>query len=585
MMRYSKAFIHTLFEAPKEAETASHIFLLRGSYIYPLAAGLYSILPLGHRVTTKIRRIIREELNAIAGLELTMPVLNPVDLWKKTGRYFDIGDELIRFKDRRDREFVLAMTHEEVVTDIAKQFIRSYRDLPVMLYQIQTKIRDEARPRAGLLRVREFFMKDAYSFHRDFDDLDAYYPKIFNAYLRIFARCGIDSVPIEADSGIMGGTGSHEFMLESPSGEDRFVVCPGCGYRANTEKAVGIKPELDPPADSPPPMEKVRTPDVKTISDLMRFFNSSEERFLKTVAYVADDNLVLAVIRGDFNVSPTKLANHLKAVHLDYAPEKTLSEKGLNPGFLAPVGLKGIRTVLDTSISKRIPYIAGANEPDAHCTNVLPGRDFECTDVTDIAEVREGDRCAACGAAKLEIRRGIELGHTFKLGTKYTAPDSMDVTYLDNSGEQKRVIMGCYGIGVERLMASIVERWHDDSGIRFPVTVAPFHIIISALGNQPEILESAQRIYSNLSAEYEVLFDDRDESPGVKLKDADLIGIPLRIVVSRKLQKTGDVEIKVRNTGQVIICPEKDLRGTIEATLKDLQPTMESLPYMPELEP
>ena len=241
-MRYSQAFIHTLFEAPKEAETASHIFLLRGSYIYPVAAGLYSLLPLGHRVVKKIKQIIREELNSIGGLEITMPVVNPAELWKKTRRYFDIGEELIRFKDRRDREFVLAMTHEEVVTDIAKQFVRSYRDLPVMLYQIQTKIRDEARPRAGLLRVREFFMKDAYSFHRDFDDLDAYYPKIFNAYLRIFARCGINSVPIEADSGIMGGTGSHEFMLESPSGEDRFVVCPGCGYSANTEKAVGIKP-------------------------------------------------------------------------------------------------------------------------------------------------------------------------------------------------------------------------------------------------------------------------------------------------------------------------------------------------------
>jgi len=581
-MRYSQAFIHTIFEAPKEAETASHVYLLRGSFIYPLAAGIYSLLPLGNRVTSKIRRIIREELNAIAGLELTMPILNPVELWKKTGRYYNIGDELIRFKDRRDREFVLAMTHEEVVTDIAKQFIRSYRDLPVMLYQIQTKIRDEARPRAGLLRVREFFMKDAYSFHRDFDDLDAYYPKIFNAYLRIFARCGINSVPIEADSGIMGGTGSHEFMLESPSGEDRFVLCPGCGYRANTEKAVGTKPEFDLPSDRPSPMEKVHTPDVKTIADLMRFFNSPEQHFLKTVAYVADENLVLAVIRGDFNVSATKLANHLKAVHLDYAPENVLSEKGLHPGFLAPVGLKGVRTVLDTSISDRVAYIAGANEPDMHYTSVLPGRDFEWTDVADIAEVREGDRCAACGAAKLEIRRGIELGHTFKLGTKYTAPDSMDVTYLDSSGAQNRVVMGCYGIGVERLMASIVEQWHDDSGIRFPFTVAPYQVIISPLGKKPEVLEIAERIYSNLSAEYEVLFDDRDESAGVKLKDADLLGVPVRIVVSQKLQKTGEVEIKVRQTGLVKICPEKDLQATLETIVKDLQPSMEALQYMPE---
>ncbi len=581
-MRYSQAFIHTLFEAPKEAETASHVFLLRGSFIYPVAAGLYSLLPLGHRVTKKIKQIIREELNAIGGLEVTMPVVNPAELWKKTRRYFDIGEELIRFKDRRDRELVLAMTHEEVVTDIAKQFVRSYRDLPVMLYQIQTKIRDEARPRAGLLRVREFFMKDAYSFHRDFSDLDIYYPKIFNAYLRIFGRCGLSSVPIEADSGIMGGTGSHEFMLESPNGEDRFVICPGCGYRANTEKAVGIKPERGLPVAMPPRMIKVQTPGVKTIADLMRFFGSREEDFLKTVAYVADEKLVLAVIRGDFNVSATKLANHLKAIHLDYAPEEILSEKGLHPGFLSPVGVKGLRTVLDTSITDRSLYIAGANEPDMHCRNVLPGRDFELSEAADIAEVREGDLCAACGAAHLEIRRGIELGHTFKLGTKYTAPDSMDVTYLDSSGEQNRVVMGCYGIGVERLMASVVERWHDDSGMQFPFTVAPFHIVISPLGKKPEILEMAERIYSDLSAAYEVLLDDRDESAGVKLKDADLIGIPVRIVVSQKLQKTGDVEIKKRQSGEVRICPEKDLRRTLEALVKELQPSLEGLPYMPE---
>ncbi len=580
-MRYSQAFIHTLFEAPREAETPSHVFLLRGSYIYSVAAGLYALLPLGHRVARKIRQIVREEHNAIGGLEITMPVMNPAELWKKTGRYFNIGEELIRFKDRRDRELVLAMTHEEVVTDIAKLFVRSYRDLPVMLYQIQTKIRDEARPRAGLLRVREFTMKDAYSFHRDFEDLDIYYPKIFNAYLRIFARCGLNSVPIEADSGMMGGSGSHEFMLESPAGEDRFVVCPGCGYKANTEKAVGIKPGRALPVDMPAPVDKVHTPEVKTIADLMRLFNCSEEHFLKTVAYVADTNLVLAVVRGDFNVSATKLANHLKAIHLEYAPEEVLSEKGLYAGFLAPVGVKGVRTVLDASITDGALYIAGANEPDMHFRNVLPGRDFELTEVADIAEVREGDLCAACGTARLEIRRGIELGHTFKLGTKYTAPDSMDVTYLDNSGAPNRVVMGCYGIGIERLLASVVEKWHDDAGMQFPFTVAPFHIVISQLGKKPEIVEMAQRMYSDLSASYEVLYDDRDESAGVKLKDADLIGIPLRIVVSQKLQKTQEVEIKIRQTGEVRVCPEKDLQETLKVIVNDLQPSLKDLPYMP----
>ncbi len=582
-MRYSQAFIHTLFEAPREAETPSHILLLRGSYICPTAAGLYSLLPLGQRVTQKIRGIIREELDAIGGLEVKMPVLNPAELWKKTRRYFDIGEELIRFRDRRDREFVLAMTHEEVVTDMAKQFLRSYRDLPVMLYQIQTKIRDEARPRAGLLRVREFFMKDAYSFHPDFKDLDAYYPKIFNAYLRIFARCGLESVPIEADSGIMGGSGSHEFMLDSPYGEDRFVVCPGCGYQANTEKAAGLKPQRSQiPAESAPPMQKVHTPAVKSIPDLMRFFDAAGDGFLKTVAYQADGELILAAIKGDFSISEPKLANHVKAVHLDLAPEEVLSGRGLHAGFLSPVGVKDIRIVFDTSIAENTLFIAGANEPDMHYRDVLAGRDFKVGETADIAEVREGDLCAACGAAPLEIRRGIELGHTFKLGTKYTAADSMDLTYLDSSGEQARVVMGCYGIGVERLMASVVEKWHDESGIRFPLSVAPYRVVVCPLGRKPEVLDMAERIYQKLGGTGDVLLDDRDESAGVKLKDADLIGIPLRVVVSQKLVKTGDVEIKIRQTAEVRILAEKDLYPALEEIAASLEPSLQGLPYMPE---
>ncbi|MDR3569848.1 MAG: proline--tRNA ligase [Syntrophobacteraceae bacterium] len=583
-MRYSQAFIHTLFEAPKEAETPSHIFLLRGSYVYPLAAGLYSLLPLGHRAAEKIKRIVREELDAIGGLEVTMPVVNPAEIWKKTGRYFNIGDELIRFKDRREREFVLAMTHEEVVTDMAKQFVRSYRDLPVMLYQIQTKIRDEARPRAGLLRVREFQMKDAYSFHHDFEDLDAYYPKIFNAYLRIFARCGLNATPIEADSGIMGGSGSHEFMLESASGEDDFVICPACGYSANTEKAVGIKPERLPCEDvgAAPAMEKVGTPSVKTIAALMEFFGCSGENFIKTVAYVADGKLVLAVVRGDFNISATKLANYLKAVNLDYAPEKTLFEMGLNAGFLSPFAIDGVRTVFDSSLTGSALYIAGANELDMHLKNVLPGRDFELKETADISEVREGDRCSACGGADLQIRRGIELGHTFKLGTKYTARDSMDVTFLDGSGEPNRVVMGCYGIGVERLLASVIEKWHDEGGMQFPVTIAPYQIILSQLGNQPEVVAMAERLYLKLGLAWEVLYDDRSESAGVKLKDADLIGIPVRVVISRKLEKTGDVEIKIRQTGEVIICPESEFEEKLGVIFKKLEPSTASLPYMAE---
>jgi prolyl-tRNA synthetase len=581
-MRYSSYFIHTLFETPKEAETPSHILLLRGCYIYPVAAGVYSLLPLGHRVAEKIKNIIREELNAIAGIEITMPVLNPAELWKKTKRYYDIGQELIRFKDRKDRDFVLAMTNEEVVTDIAKHFLRSYRDLPVMLYHIQTKIRDEARPRGGLLRVREFFMKDAYSFHRNFEDLDAYYPKIFNAYLRIFARCGLNSVPIEADSGIMGGSGSHEFMLESPNGEDRFVVCTRCDYRANTEKAAGLKPALKKSAGATPPMEEVATPGVKTIAALMDFFGADEANFLKTVAYEADGELVLAAIRGDYNVSATKLANHLKAVHVDLASEELLAARGLHAGFLSPVGIKGMRVITDTSIGDGDLFVAGANEIDKHFNNVRSGRDFEIVEHTDIAEVREGDACAQCEDGSLRIGRGIELGHTFKLGTKYTAPDTMDVTFLDPAGEQQRVIMGCYGIGVERLMASVVERWHDDSGMIFPPTIAPFEIAIVAIGKSPEVLAAADRLYQRLSDGYEVLYDDRDESAGVKLKDADLLGLPIRVVISQKLLKGNNLEIKVRKTGEVLICPQEALEATLQRITEKLQPTLEGLPYMDE---
>jgi prolyl-tRNA synthetase len=581
-MRYTKGFIHTLFEVPKEAETASHILLLRAGYISPVAAGVYSLLPLGHRVNEKVKTIIREEMDGIGGLELTMPVLNPAELWKKTRRYYDIGQELIRFNDRKQREFVLAMTHEEVVTDISKQFLRSYRDLPVMLYQIQTKIRDEARPRAGLLRVREFNMKDAYSFHPDFADLDAYYPQIFNAYLRVFARCGLHAVPIEADSGIMGGSGSHEFMLQSVNGEDNFVMCSHCDYRANTEKAVGLKPlpaDLNQPAAT---MEKVDTPEVKTIADLMRFFAAGEEHFLKTVACEADGDLVLAVTRGDFAISTTKLTNHLKAIHVDMAGEALLAAKGLHAGFLSPVGLEDVRVVLDDCVDEHSLYVAGANEPDRHYRNVLYGRDFTVSERVDISEVRAGDRCAQCREGVLEIRRGIELGHTFKLGTKYTDANSMDVSYLDADGRQQRVVMGCYGIGVERLVASTVEESHDAAGIIWPVTIAPFQVILTGIGQKAEVLAAAEALYTELHSRYQVLYDDRDLSPGVKFKDADLLGVPIRVVISPKLHQKNEVEIKVRKTGEVIFCDTGDLLKTVEQLLASLQPSLDGLPYMPE---
>lgn len=585
-MRYSRAFIHTYYEVPKEAETPSHILLLRAAYIYPVSAGIYSLLPLGHRVAENIKRIIREEMNAIDGQEVTMPVLNPADLWKKTGRYYNIGPELFRFYDRKNREMVLAMTHEEVVTDIAKKFIKSYRDLPVMIYQIQTKVRDEARPRGGLLRVREFTMKDAYSFHPDFEDLDRYYPSVYNAYLKIFARCHLNVVPIEADTGIMGGTGSHEFMLPSTYGEDRFVMCDSCDYRANTEKAVGAKDlpsdRISAGANQPiPSMEEVSTPDVKTIADLMAFFDIEPHRFLKTVAYEADGKLVLAVIRGDFDISETKLANYLRVVKLDLASEETLSKKGLYGGFLSPVNLDpSIHVVMDDSVVGDFSYVAGANKLDRHFKNVCLGRDFQARDVADIAEVREGDRCLQCGKGKLVMERGIELGHTFKLGTKYTEENSMDVTYLDRNGKAQRVVMGCYGIGVERLMAAIVEKWHDDAGIIWPLSVTPYHVVICPVGQKPAVVNLAEECERELSVQYEVLFDDRNESPGVKFKDADLLGIPIRVVVSQKLIEKGLVEIKIRKTGEVIECPKTDLLPRIAKIMEDLQPSFDGIPFM-----
>jgi len=475
------------------------------------------------------------------------------------------------------------MTHEEVVTDIAKQFLRSYRDLPVMLYQIQTKIRDEARPRAGLLRVREFFMKDGYSFHPDFADLDRYYPLIYNAYLRVFARCGLQAIPIEADPGIMGGTGSHEFMLESPHGEDRFVRCTHCDYRANTEKAMGLKPAFHDLPSPPPAMEKAPTPEVKTIAQLMEFFNVAEANFLKTVAYEADGQLVLAVTRGDFAISPNKLANHLKAVHLDLAPEELLTARGLHTGFLSPIGIKDIRMVLDTSVGDHTLYTAGANEIDLHYRNVGSGRDFKINECVDIAEVRHGDRCAQCQQGILEIRRGIELGHTFKLGTKYTDPNSMDVTYLNDAGEQQQIIMGCYGIGVERLVASAVEQWHDDAGIIWPITIAPFQVMLTALGQKGEVTATAEKLYEELRRHCEVLYDDRTESAGVKFKDADLLGIPIRVLISPKLNQKGEVEIKLRKTGEVLFCSQNDLISTLENLMASLQPSLEGLLYMPEV--
>ena len=568
-MKYSRSFIKTYKDDPKHAELPSHKLLLRGGFISQHAAGLFCFHPLAFVVMEKIMRIVREEMNAAGGRELLMPVLNHSDLWKETGRYDSIGGELIRFKDRKGTEFVLAMTHEEVVTDLARHFISSYKDMPFTLYQIQTKVRDELRPRGGLVRVREFLMKDAYSFHTDEEDLEAYYPRIYDRYERIFRRCGLKPISIEADSGIMGGSGSHEFMLPCAHGEDMMILCDSCDYRANLDKGTGIKPvPLEKRPEDIPPLEKVHTPAIKTIQELTEFFSVNHEQFLKSVAYLADGELVIAIIRGDFEISEAKLTNHLKCFSLELADEMTLSEKGIAAGFISPAGLESIRLVADETVLSIPSFIAGANEYDYHYRNVVPGRDFHIPPVVDIAQVRENDSCANCEKGTLRLQRGIELGHTFKLGTKYT--EAMNVTYLNDKGQSKLVVMGCYGLGIERLMAGVIESNHDEAGIIWPAAIAPADIYLLGVGRN---LEQArvEELYRRLQSEFTVLYDDRDETPGTKFKDADLLGLPLRLVVSEKHLASDNVELKIRKTGEIKIIPLSSLEKEIAAILHRLK--------------
>jgi prolyl-tRNA synthetase len=544
----------------------SHQLLVRGAFVRQLSAGVYSFLPLGWRVLHKIEGILREEMDAIDGQEIHMPVLNPAELWKETKRWYDIGPELVRFEDRMDREMVLAMTHEEVITDLARREVNSYRQLPFMAYQIQTKVRDEPRPRAGLVRLREFTMKDAYSFHTDWPSLDEYYPSMYQAYLNIFKRCGVAVEPVEADPGMMGGSGSHEFMMISPAGEDTLIKCHSCGYSANAEKAEARKDVgSDAAGSTVPPMTEVSTPNVKTIEDLEKFFKLPAHCFLKTVLYESAGKLVVVVIRGDLDVNEAKLARAIKALDLRLAGDEALRAAGLPAGFVSPVGLKNVTVIADDSVLEDRSYIAGANQIDKHLTNVVFNRDFKADIVTDIALAEAGHYCVHCGAL-LDTARGMELGHTFKLGTKYSK--SMNATFLTAEGKEEPIIMGCYGIGVDRLVAAAIEQNHDDFGIVWPISIAPFQVYLAALGMDDEKVSScANAIYSGLQrAGYEVLFDDRVESPGVKFKDADLIGIPIRITVSARSLANNSVELKRRSEKGFELVPLADINDR----LKDL---------------
>ncbi len=565
----SKLFGRTLRETPSEAETASHALLLRAGMIRSAAAGVYTYMPLAWRALRKIERIIREEMDSIGGQEIMMPVLNPAELWQETGRWYEIGPELVRFKDRNDRDFVLAMTHEEIVTDLARREIQSYRQLPFMVYHIQTKIRDEARPRGGLLRVREFFMKDGYSFHPDEASLDEYYPHVVQAYHNIFRRCGLDAVAIEADPGFMGGSTSHEFMLIVGEGEETLVRCRQCGYVASIDMAVSKVPE--PAQETVGDLQLVPTPGQRTIEQVAAYLGVPTSRTLKTLVYSTSGGLLLVVVRGDRQVNERKLARTLGEKELKMATDEQLREAGLVVGYISPVGQERLRIVVDESVSPKVGYVAGANREDYHYVNIMPGRDFQPHGRGSFSQVQEGDLCVHCGGP-LELVRAIELGHVFKLGTKYSK--ALGATYLDREGKPQYMVMGCYGIGTGRLLAAIVERWHDERGILWPKTVAPFQVHLVTVGlDRPEVVEQAEKLYVELQrSDIEVLYDDRDESAGVKFMDADLLGMPLRVTVSPRTLQQQCVELKPRRSEEARLAPIATAVEDIRAALASIEP-------------
>lgn len=576
-MRMSRLFFQTLREVPADAEIASHQLMLRAGLVHPIAAGIFDYLPLGQRVKHKIETIMREEMDAIDGQEVTLPIVHPAELWQQTGRWDAIGEDMARLKDRNGRDYCLAMTHEEVMTDLAKSVISSYRQLPFMLYQIQTKFRDEPRPRGGMIRVREFTMKDAYSFDRDFAGLDAFYPRIYQAYFNIFRRCGLDVIAVESDTGMMGGTMAHEFMALTPVGEDTLLLCDSCGYSANRQIAQFRKPE--PESAAPQPRTEVHTPGVNTIAALATFLGIPEAETAKAVFLVAEvqddrsgelrEQFVFAVVRGDMELNETKLTNAIKARRLRPATGPEIQAIGAEAGFGSPIGIDRSKVVLvvDDLITRSPNLVAGANKPDYHYRNVNYGRDYDADIVTDIAAAAEGHACPRCGGALRSVR-GVEVGNIFKLGTKYSA--AMGATYYDEEGNARPIVMGSYGIGSGRLIASVIERWHDDLGIQWPITVAPYTVILVSLATErtPELAEAADRAYAELvEAGIEVLYDDRNERAGVKFNDADLLGIPIRLTLGAKGFSAGVVEMKLRRNGESGELPLATLAQEVQALI------------------
>jgi prolyl-tRNA synthetase len=544
VMRMSNMLISTLREVPGEAEIASHKLMLRSGMMRKMASGVYNFMPLGIRVLKKIETIVREEMNNAGAQEFLASALLPSELWEESGRWSVMGSEMFKLKDRNGREFCLGPTHEEVFTDIARNEIKSYRQLPVNLYQIQTKYRDERRPRFGVMRSREFIMKDAYSFDKDEQGLEVSYNKMYEAYKDIFKRCGLDAKPVDADSGAMGGSGSSEFMIQSEVGEDDIVFCTECDYAANMEKAPSSAEVME--NETLKPYEEIETPHARTIEELVSFFNTTAKSFVKTLIYKADEKIVAVMVRGDREVNEVKVVNAIGgAVEFEMADSETvLKATSAAIGFAGPIGIDVDLLLIDNEVTKMYNFIVGANHTGYHYINVNYERDFQGV-VGDFRNAVEGDKCPKCGKV-ITIARGIEVGHIFKLGTKYSS--TMGANFINESGDSKPLIMGCYGIGINRSMAAAIEQHHDDNGIVWPLSIAPYSVvIIPAVMKKEEQIKASEELYESLkSIGIDVLIDDRDERTGVKFKDADLIGIPIRITVG-KLISEGKVEFKLRS--------------------------------------
>ncbi|MBA4422127.1 MAG: proline--tRNA ligase [Syntrophus sp. (in: bacteria)] len=567
-MRYSEMFLPTGREVPSDAELISHQLMIRAGMIRKLTGGIYSYLPFGYRAIRKVEQIVREEMDRAGAQEVFLPMVQPAELWQESGRWVHYGKELLRFHDRHEREYCLGPTHEEVITDLVRHEIKTYRQLPRNLYQIQTKFRDEIRPRFGVMRCREFGMKDAYSFDADETGAEISYRKMFEAYKRIFTRCGLQFRPVDADSGSIGGSYSHEFMVMADSGEDAIAFCSICQYAANLEKAEVVKPAKTEVTASPYPVEEIHTPGVKTIEEVCAFLRVKPEEVVKTLVFAADGFPVAILIRGDQEVNEIKVKNYLGCDALELAPDDLILDATGSPrGFAGAIGIKA-RIIADNSLMGMTDCVMGANRMDYHLCHVSPGRDFPVSAYADLRIIREGDPCPRCGE-EIHFARGIEVGHVFKLGTKYSK--TMKAIYLDRNGREQTMVMGCYGIGIGRTVAAAIEQNHDAAGIVWPLPIAPYQVIITPVNvNEKSLSETAEDIYQTLAIKgVDVILDDRDERAGVKFKDADLIGIPYRITVGPKKLAEGKVEIKSRRSAEVETLPVAEVEAYIMTRIRE----------------